>query len=253
MSAWLEVGGIRWYHELRGRGSAVVLIPSGEGDCGSFESVAKRLAANFTVLTFDMPGFSRSSDPPDFAHYSVRQAVAEIAALLQALGLEAATVYGCSSGAHFALRLGLDYPQLVRRIVVHEVAMKDIPLPVSPADSDEHIVEVCRKIFREVMNENPAAWDALGQEFHQRLDRNYVTWVRRYFPIPDLRLPTSEELRRLDVTWTIGGLSAAFAVLSNIEAAHAAGIRVGQLMCRHFPQVSIPAALAEHIAAVAGS
>jgi len=30
------------------------------------------------------------------------------------------------------------------------------------------------------MNENADAWDALGEAFHKRLERNYVTWVRRY-------------------------------------------------------------------------
>jgi hypothetical protein len=26
------------------------------------------------------------------------------------------------------------------------------------------------------MNENADAWDALGEAFHKRLERNYVTW-----------------------------------------------------------------------------
>ena len=53
-----QIDSISWYYELRGRGPTVVLIPSGEGDCGSFEKVAVMLAREFTVLTFDMPGFS---------------------------------------------------------------------------------------------------------------------------------------------------------------------------------------------------
>jgi len=54
-------GDIDWYCERRGGGPAVVLIPSGEGDCENFAAVAERLAAEFTVLTFDTPGFSRST------------------------------------------------------------------------------------------------------------------------------------------------------------------------------------------------
>ena len=57
---------IDWYCELRGSGPFIALIPSGEGDCGNFATVADALADEFTVLTFDMPGFSRSSVPPDF-------------------------------------------------------------------------------------------------------------------------------------------------------------------------------------------
>ena len=98
------------------------------------------------------------------------------------------------------------------------------------------------------MNESPQAWDALGAAYHKRLERNYVTWVRRYFAIPDMRTPTPEELRRRPVTWTIGGLTPAAAFHWNTLAGAAAGVEVGLLMCMHFPQVSIPDVLAAHIA-----
>jgi hypothetical protein len=65
--------------------------------------------------------------------------------------------------------------------------------------------------------------------------------------MPDVRMPTPEELSRRPVTWTIGGLTEAAAFFNNVVAAHAAGIQVGLLMCKHFPQVSIPEALAVHI------
>lgn len=46
MSAFAQrrVAEIDWYYEIRGRGAPIVLIPSGEGDCGSFERTAERLA-----------------------------------------------------------------------------------------------------------------------------------------------------------------------------------------------------------------
>jgi pimeloyl-ACP methyl ester carboxylesterase len=233
-----------------------VLIPSGEGDCGSFTKAADLLSRDFRVLTFDMPGFSRSSDPPNFESYSISQGASEIAALLRALELQPATVYGCSSGGQFALRLASEHPDLVRRAVVHEVAPA-APVPasaaspplttLSPNGTDEEIVLACKSIFRNSMNAEPGAWDALGAEFHQRLERNYVTWVRRYFGLPDMRMPTPEELHRRPVTWTVGGLSNPAAFANNLAAAEAAGIKVGRLMSRHFPQVSIPTALAEHI------
>jgi pimeloyl-ACP methyl ester carboxylesterase len=251
-----QVGAINWYCELQGRGAPVVLIPSGEGDCGSFAKVASLLATEFRVLTFDMPGFSRSSDPPNFESYSVSQAASEIAALLRALELHPATVYGCSSGGQFALRLASEHPDLVRRAVVHEVApaapvpasAESSPAPaLSPTGTDEEIVLACKSIFRNGGNADPEAWDALGEEYHRRLERNYVTWVRRYFGLPDMRMPTPEELHRRPVTWTVGALTNPAAFANNLAAAEAAGIEVGRLMSRHFPQVSIPAALAEHI------
>jgi hypothetical protein len=58
------VEGIDWYCQQQGDGPAVVLVPSGEGDCAPFDPVAARLADQFRVLTFDMPGFSRTGAPP---------------------------------------------------------------------------------------------------------------------------------------------------------------------------------------------
>lgn len=257
-----RVGPIDWYCERRGQGPMVVLIPSGEGDCHSFGKVAELLAAEFTVLTFDMPGFSRSSDPPGFDRYTISQAAGEIAALARSLELGPAMFYGCSSGGQIALRLAAEHPDIVRRAIVHEVAPGGGPVAAAQprpdstpilggltlGSSDERIIAVCKELFRNRMNENPQAWDALGADYHKRLERNYVTWVRRYFRIPDMRAPTPEELRRRPVTWTIGGLTPAAAFHWNVLAGAAAGIEVGLLMCMHFPQVSIPDVLAAHIA-----
>ena len=175
-----------------------MLIPSGEGDCGSFDKVAASLSGEFTVLTFDMPGFSRSSDPPDFGNYSMDRAASEVAALVRALGLGPATFYGCSSGGQVALRLAAEHPDLVRNVVIHEV-----PLAVTGAIleltklADHEIVRACQDIFRNQMNENADAWDALGEAFHKRLERNYVTWVRRYVGQERIFRPfTAEELQR---------------------------------------------------------
>jgi pimeloyl-ACP methyl ester carboxylesterase len=246
--SYRQVDSIKWYYELRGRGPTVVLIPSGEGDCGSFEKVAVALSREFAVLTFDMPGFSRSSDPPGFGNYSMSQAASEVVGLVRALGLAPATFYGCSSGGQVALSLVADHSSTVRNAVVHEV-----PLPPGTRSdlvklTDAEIVRTCKDLFRKDLNENTAAWDALGEAFHKRLERNYVTWVRRYVGGGRiLRSFTKEELRRRPVTWTIGGLTPAARFFSNIVTAHGAGIEIGLLMCRHFPQVSIPEVLADHI------
>jgi pimeloyl-ACP methyl ester carboxylesterase len=87
-----NAGGIDWYCEQRGEGPPVVLVPSGEGDCASFEKVAAQLANDFTVLTFDMPGFSRSHvrSPDDV---SVPKLADQIADLVESLSLCPATFY----------------------------------------------------------------------------------------------------------------------------------------------------------------
>jgi pimeloyl-ACP methyl ester carboxylesterase len=94
----------------------------GKETARSFEQVAQELANSFTVLTFDMPGFSRShvGSPEDI---SVSKLANQIAGLVQSLGTHPATFYGCSSGGVAVLDLVVRHPELVRNAVVHEVAM----------------------------------------------------------------------------------------------------------------------------------
>ncbi len=227
---------------MQGKGPAVVLIPSGEGDCGSFARVSSALADEFTVLTFDMPGFSRSSAPPTFQDVTAGELADQVSALVELMGLAPASFYGCSSGGQAALSLVADHPNIVRNAIVHEVPLATADFFTSlKATDDAKIVAICKGLFRNELNENPKAWDDLGEDFHRRLEKNYVTWVRRYGP---LRTYSVEELNRRPIAWTIGGFTPTFAMFDNVRAAHAANIEIGLLMCKHFPQVSIPDALA---------
>lgn len=251
-------GDIDWYCEQRGQGLDVVLIPSGEGDCSSFDKVAEDLAKTFRVTTFDTPGFSRSSAPVELADISTATLAAQIATLIRSLGIKSAAVYGCSSGGLATLDLITHHRDLVRHAVVHEVAFaatsaEELPpfLAAMTTMDDGGVVAAASQIFATMLNENEELWNALGKDYHERMKKNYLTWVRRYLlgkPHP----PTdAAALVGLPITWTIGGLSPVAPLMSNIKNAHRAGIELGMLPCRHFPQVSIPGILAAHIRACA--
>jgi pimeloyl-ACP methyl ester carboxylesterase len=53
-------GGCELYFERRGSGPPLLLIVGGGGDCGYYEEVAGILADEFTVLSYDRRGNSRS-------------------------------------------------------------------------------------------------------------------------------------------------------------------------------------------------
>src|SRR5262249_208567 len=154
----------------------------GEGDCANFELVAQKLAAEFTVLTFDTPGFSRSSAPAE--EISALKLADQIAALVTSLGMAPAAFYGCSSGGLAVLDLVANHPGIVRNGIIHEAALvKDYGLPemgerlraLNSLD-DVAIVAACKDMFRNQMNADPRGWDSLGPEYHGRLEKNYVTW-----------------------------------------------------------------------------
>jgi pimeloyl-ACP methyl ester carboxylesterase len=251
-----RVEGIDWYCQQQGAGPTIVLVPSGEGDCTSFDPVAAQLADRFSILTFDMPGFSRTSAPPDPRDLTPVKAADQVAALVRSLGIDKASFYGCSSGGAVVLLLIAGHPDIVTNGIVHEVAINtdyrsgksQSLLPSLCALTDDEIVEQCKVIFRELMNDDPAAWDALGQDYHARLERNYVTWVRSYvnYSGPGPAYQAADFTNR-PLEWTIGGLTPAMTFFSNVRIAASLGILLNLLPCKHFPQVSIPDLLTDHI------
>lgn len=242
-----QAASVDWHCEQRGDGPPMVLVPSGEGDCASFEQVAAQLADEFTVLSFDTPGFSRSHVQTT-DDISVSKLAEQIASLVESLGTYPATFYGCSSGGFAVLDLAVRHPELVRNAVVHEVAMA---VPAALADlatlDDAAVVEACKFAYGHVMNDDLAAWEALGDEYHARLANNYVTWVRRYVAGELPRPHSPEDLAGKPVTWTIGGLNPAGMFFDNVVLAVKSGCPISLLNCKHFPQVSAAGMLAEHI------
>ncbi|MFF4779461.1 alpha/beta fold hydrolase [Microtetraspora fusca] len=136
----LRVDGATLHYEVRGRGPLLLLIPGGAGDAASFDGIADDLAADYTVVSYDPRGLSRSplDDPED------RQRVAQHAddafRLLELLSPDApARVVGCSSGAIVALHLLATHPERVERVVAHEPPMVEV-LP----DAAEHRAMLAR-------------------------------------------------------------------------------------------------------------
>jgi len=118
--ALCPANGAMLYHEVRGSGPALLLIAGASGDAGVFEAVADALARDFTVVAYDRRARSRSPRPDGWTHTSADEQADDAAALLRALGLAPAHVFGTSSGATIGLNLALRHPDVVRSAVLHE-------------------------------------------------------------------------------------------------------------------------------------
>jgi pimeloyl-ACP methyl ester carboxylesterase len=111
--------GVHLYYELSGPGDVPLVLVHGSWDSHEdWELVVPGLAESFRVLTYDRRGHSHSERPA--GQGSVHEDVADLAALIEHLGLGPAWVAGNSFGASIALRLAGERPGLLRGVIAHE-------------------------------------------------------------------------------------------------------------------------------------
>ncbi|MBO1335059.1 alpha/beta fold hydrolase [Streptomyces sp. VRA16 Mangrove soil] len=117
----LAVPGATLHHETRGSGPALLLLPGAGGDAAVLDPVADALAADFTVLTHDPRGYSRSTLDGPWTEQRVPDHADDALRLLDAVAPgEPAYVAGASSGAIVALDLLARHPERLRAVVAHE-------------------------------------------------------------------------------------------------------------------------------------
>lgn len=114
------VNGAQLYYETRGTGPPVLCIQGATGDGGYFDRMADLLADEFTIITYDRRGNSRSPVPAGWMKTSVEEQAEDAAGLLRALGREGAIVFGTSGGGAIGLELVRRYPERVTGAALHE-------------------------------------------------------------------------------------------------------------------------------------
>jgi len=115
----LQVPGASLYYEVRGSGPVLLMIPGGPMDADGFKDIADRLADDYTVVTYDCRGNSRSPMQGSWDDLTVGLFADDAHRLLDAVGTDQADVLGSSGGATYALDLVARYPGRVRTLVAH--------------------------------------------------------------------------------------------------------------------------------------
>jgi len=129
---FVVTNGATLYYEKCGTGPVVLFIAGSTGDAGNFTRAAEVLADEFTAVTYDRRGNSRSPRPPGWTRTSVSEQADDAAGLIQILGLAPAVVFGASAGALIALDLMIRYPQLLRAGILQEPSLfSALPDPIS--------------------------------------------------------------------------------------------------------------------------
>jgi pimeloyl-ACP methyl ester carboxylesterase len=117
------INGVKLFIEEFGSGDALVLVHGSWADHMEWPFIVPGLAPRFRVVVYDRRGHSQSERLP--TQGSVREDVADLAAIIERAGVPA-HVLGNSMGGAIALRLAAEREGLFRTLIVHEPPLFDI-------------------------------------------------------------------------------------------------------------------------------
>jgi pimeloyl-ACP methyl ester carboxylesterase len=177
-SEYVDAGGYRLHYfeagPAGGGGTSLVLV-HGLGARGEdWGAMIPSLAAQgFHVYAPDLLGYGRSPKPD--VSYSISLQEQTVAQFMQAVHVPRADIGGWSMGGWVAMKLALDHPEMVDRLVVYDSAGVYFPASFEPDLFTPHDVAGVRKLIS-MLTPNPRVIpDFAAEAMVRKLQRN--AWV----------------------------------------------------------------------------
>ncbi|OTP76988.1 alpha/beta fold hydrolase [Caballeronia sordidicola] len=119
------VDGVKIKAITGGAGPALLLLHGHPQTHAIWHKVAPALAQHFTLVAADLRGYGDSDKPqglPDHSNYSKRRLAQDQVGLMRSLGHETFAMLGHDRGGRVAVRMALDHPDVVTRLITLDVA-----------------------------------------------------------------------------------------------------------------------------------
>src|SRR3954468_12626719 len=114
----LDRDGVNIYYEVHGSGPPLLLTHGYSSTSGMWQGQIAALSRHHTLVLWDMRGHGQSDYPENQTAYSEALTVADIAALLDAVGAKTAVVGGLSLGGYMSLAFYRSHPERARALLI---------------------------------------------------------------------------------------------------------------------------------------
>ena len=116
--ATLDRDGVKIHYEVHGEGPVILLTHGYSATAQMWKGQIETLSKDHKLVIWDMRGHGLSDSPDDPALYSEPATVADMAALLDAVGADKAIVGGLSLGGYMSLAFNRVHPERVRALLI---------------------------------------------------------------------------------------------------------------------------------------
>jgi pimeloyl-ACP methyl ester carboxylesterase len=111
----VDVNGMQMYYEVSGAGDPLVVLHGAYMNIPSMGEIIPRLAKTHRVYALELQGHGRTNDIDRPITYKAM--ADDVAAFMDNVGLASADVFGYSMGAAVGVRLAIQHPAKVKRVV----------------------------------------------------------------------------------------------------------------------------------------
>jgi pimeloyl-ACP methyl ester carboxylesterase len=116
--AKLHRDGVDLYYEVHGEGPALLLTHGFGSTSQMWRGQVEAFSKRYKLVVWDMRGHGRTDYPADPAAYSEAATVADMAAILDAVGAQRAIIGGLSLGGYMSLAFQLAHPERVEALLI---------------------------------------------------------------------------------------------------------------------------------------
>ncbi len=121
----VQANSITMNYDQQGTGEPLILIPYLAADHACYAFQVAEYAKHFTCISLDLRG-TGETDKPEGA-YSTELLADDVAAFMQAIGIQRAHIFGLSLGAATGIWLAANYPDKVQSLSLHSGWTKTDP------------------------------------------------------------------------------------------------------------------------------
>ena len=114
----LNRNGVELYYEVHGRGTPILLTHGYSASSHMWAGQVGPFSKDYQLITWDMRGHGKTDYPEDLAAYTEAETVADMAAILDAVGAKKAIIGGLSLGGYMSLAFNLAHPGRVLALLI---------------------------------------------------------------------------------------------------------------------------------------
>ncbi|MDB5539340.1 MAG: hypothetical protein JWQ89_1067 [Devosia sp.] len=200
-----SINGLEMYYEVHGEGEPLVLLHGAYMSIPSnWDGLIPTLAKDHKVIAVELQGHGRTTDRDTPITYEGM--AADVVALLDQLNIEKAALFGYSMGGAVAIRVAIDHPEKVSRIVAASAGYIYNEEVMGP-DFMKMIDTITPEMFKDTpfsaeylrLSPHPEKFPELVEKLKQ-LDRNTFDWSAEFarISVPSLYIYGDADIIGLD-------------------------------------------------------